>query len=113
MTGETITVIPRVFLGYDERNHEIWGSSEPVSVDNVLIEPGQGQDIADLIRPEGVEIRYTLRFPKAFDGNLRGASVLLPGERLPLKVVGEPRRWPERDCPTRWNLTVGVSASDG
>jgi len=113
LTGETVIVTPRVSAGTDERNHELWTDGEPVMVPNVLVEPGQAQDIADLVRPEGVEVRYTLRFPKAFAGDLRGATVQLPGEPLPMKVVGDPRRWPERDCPTRWNLTVGVAASDG
>lgn len=98
-------------------------------VDGVLVRPaepradGSGDSASDL-RPDGVRVRYSLAFPKGYDGPpLRHALVTLlhpaygmdasetDGWRSALAVSGDPS--PTIPCPTRWDMVVEVGRRDG
>lgn len=98
-------------------------------VDGVLVRPGTASDLergdsASDLRPDGVRVRFTLAFPKGYDGPaLRHARVTLlerrygmdlseeDGWRTALAVSGDPR--PTIPCPTRWDTIVEVGRTDG
>lgn len=82
------------------------------TVENVLVAPGVLADLGE-DRPEGVEVLYTLCFPRTFGGDLEGADVNVRGEWLP--VVGHPDRVEGFDGrrPTEWNMTCQVGGSHG
>lgn len=85
-----------------------WESAEKVG--NVLVAPGAASDL-DETRPNGVEVAYTLYFPKSFEGSLRGCRVKVGGKEF--SVVGDPRRYPERLTPGDWNMQAEVARVDG
>ena len=72
--------------------------------------PGATSDLgAD--RPNGVQVAYTLHFPKTYRGDLRGCSVEVRGEVF--DVVGDPMRTAEAATPGPWNRAVEVARADG
>lgn len=111
MRGETVTVIRRVEVGRDPGNSPIYADEEEPVAD-VLVAPGPRTDLAESARPEGVEVRFTLHFPKTFTGELRGAAISVRGEE-PLRVIGSPRPYTRGNCPTRWHMPVEVGRADG
>ena len=72
--------------------------------------PGSTSDLG-AERPNGVRIAYTLHFPKAYKGDLRGCSVEVRGTRY--DVVGDPQRTTEAATPGPWNMAVEVARADG
>ena len=75
-------------------------------VENVLVVPGQTNDVTDSVRPDGKSVSYTLHFPKGFDRSLRGALVKVRGEEF--RVVGDPKHYTLENTPTKWWLPVEV-----
>ena len=72
--------------------------------------PGSTSDLgAD--RPNGVQVAYTLHFPKTYRGDLRGCSVEVRGETF--SVVGDPMRTAEAATPGPWNMAVEVARAEG
>ena len=72
--------------------------------------PGATSDLgAD--RPNGIQVAYTLHFPKTYRGDLRGCSVEVRGEVF--DVVGDPMRTAEAATPGPWNMAVEVARADG
>jgi hypothetical protein len=111
MVGETVIVETRTDTGArDGMNAVIWNTDE-VPVSDVLVEPGDGADRIESNRPDGVEVLYTLRWPKADAHALEHLRIKVRGEWL--KVIGMPDRYAEPNCPTRWNMTVKVGRVDG
>ena len=115
ISGETVTVWTRGADGEDEFGEpvEAW---TPTVVDNVLVRPLTGADLADALRPDGVRVQYSLAFPKDYDGpDLRHAKVALTargkGWDDALDVSGSPDALDP--CPTRWNMLVEVGRTDG
>lgn len=112
MKGETVIVVRSVEVGRDPANNPITEESES-AVEDVLVAPGPLADAHESNRPKGVEVRYTLHFPKTYDGgDLTGASIKVRGED-PLAVVGSPRTYTTENTPTRWNMPVEVGRVDG
>ena len=72
--------------------------------------PGATSDLG-VDRPNGVQVAYTLHFPKTYRGNLRGCSVEVRGEVF--DVVGDPMRTAEAATPGPWNMAVEVARADG
>lgn len=109
MRGESVTV--RTF---SEAGEDAYGApvKEPQeeTVENVLVAPGARADL-DEKRPEGVEVHYTLYFPKTYGGSLEGAEVCVRGEYL--RVVGHPDRFEASVCPTDWNMVCEVGGTHG
>lgn len=110
MQGETVTVMSRVLDGCDSFNDPVYRHDE-IDVDNVLVAPGAVNDALESTRPDGVEVNYTLYFPKTFDGDLECAKVVVRGEAL--DVIGHPDRFDDSVCPTEWNMVVEVGVLHG
>lgn len=107
--GETVYVLEPT-TETDVLGDPVPGFSEPVEVGNVVVIPGATSDM-DATRPNGVEVAYTLCFPKTFAGDLRGRSVKVRGKVY--GVVGDPQRYAEENTPGPWNLTAEVARADG
>jgi hypothetical protein len=83
------------------------------TVDDVLIVPGP-TELLEASRPEGVQVAYTLHFPKTFSGSLAGCEVELPTPWTGVyRVIGEPGRYMDANTPTRWNMPVEVEKAYG
>jgi hypothetical protein len=116
MTGERVTIIYKgQQTGEDELRADI---EEEISceVDNVLVQPGSGQDNKESVRPDGVEILYTLMFPKLFVYGVsaeifRDATVIVRDQAC--KVVGSPDYFAAENCPTDWAISVDVRRVEG
>lgn len=101
----------------DALGNDVEAYQEPVTVGNVLVQPGTTDDL-DASRPDGVTVAATLHFPKEWSGDLRGARVTLPAPwdwGNPYRVVGVPMRYVAQDCPplVPWDMAVLVEATDG
>lgn len=107
MRGEAVVVETHRTVGSDAYGSPI---AEPSleEVADVLVSPGALADLGE-DRPEGVRIRYTLYFPKGYEGDLEGARVNVRGRWL--YVIGRPDRYLQ--APTRWDMQVDVGDSDG
>ena len=125
---QTVRVWTREMVETDQMGEPVYGWSH-VDVPGVLVRVGAGSDLergdslSDL-RPDGVRVKYTLAFPKDYDGpKLRHARITLldpaygmdadesKGWETALAVSGDPA--PQIPCPTRWNMTVEVGRTDG
>ena len=83
------------------------------TVDNVLVAPGTTSDL-DASRPAGVQVAYSLHFPKSFTGSLEGCEITLPDPWAGrYRVIGAPGRYIDANTPTRWNMPVEVEAAHG
>lgn len=110
MNGETIVISKRTETGRDAFNNPVF-TEEETPVDNVLVAPGAAADVIDAVRLEGVEVNYTLYFPKTFTGDLECEKVKVRGEWL--DVIGHPDRYADEVCPTEWNMVVMVGTTHG
>lgn len=122
MIGEEVAVLTRTQTGADEMGEPTyeWTSER---VDNVLVRPLTGSDLADPLRPDGIRVSYSLAFPKAWTagrapGFLAHRRVALVargmGEADPdaaLRVSGSPDR--TTPCPTAWDTVAEVGRVDG
>lgn len=112
LTGESIILVTRTRQGEDEGGNPVWIDDQPEQVDNVLIAPGDQTNSTSSIRPDGIEVAYTLYFPRSWAfRSLRGATIRV--DRNSYRVIGEPRPYCPTITPTRWNLTVLVRGGDG
>lgn len=109
--GETVVVERETETGRDAGNNPIteW---VPETVTNVLVAPGPRSDVVGQIRPEGVEIRWNLHFPKGYPATLRGARISVRGGS-PLMVVGDPQHYAEELTPGDWSMPVEIGRVDG
>lgn len=108
MRGEVVTIWHSEEVSVDAFNKPVyeWQSE---SVDNVLVAVGTQADKIESNRLDGVEVKYTLYFPKTYTGSLLHAEVEVRSERL--KVIGFPDRW--NNCPTQWNMVCEVGVVNG
>lgn len=112
MHGETVNVTWRVPTGeVDGGNSPIY-ESESESVDDVLVKPGTGSNATDSIRPGGVTVTLTLAFPRIWEyRSLKGALVTVRGHDY--RVIGDPLPVDGGMKPTRWNLLVELTDTEG
>ena len=110
MHGETVVVISRTETGRGPGNTPVWAESE-TTVGNVLVVPGPRADVLESNRPMGVDVAFTLHFPKTVTGSLRGCRVRVRGETF--HVVGDPRAYQDNLTPGEWNRPVEVERRDG
>lgn len=75
-------------------------------IGDVLVIPGALGDLSSMSRIDGSDVRYTLHFPKTFDGDLEGSRVKVRGRWC--LVIGRPDRFTPENTPGRWNLPVQV-----
>lgn len=86
-----------------------------VSVENVLVEPGEHVDEVSIEVPTGTKVAYTLRFPIAYEGQVSNAEVTVRGKECrtigfsdhynPASVFGS---W-----GGEWDMTVLVALVEG
>lgn len=110
MRGETVIVETKSLAGRDSFNAPLY-STEQAEVENVLCAPTVSDDVIDSNRPDGAEVKYTLYFPKTFDGSLEGCRVNVRGQWL--SVIGSPDHFDLKTCPTDWWMVVKVGAIHG
>ena len=122
MLGETVAVLTRRKTGEDEMGEPVyeWDSAR---VENVLVRPLSGSDLADSLRPDGIRVSYSLAFPKAWTagkapGFLAHRRVALVARGMDerdadaaLRVSGSPDR--TVPCPTAWDTIAEVGRTDG
>lgn len=110
--GASVTVHHPAVESYDRLGNPVdtW-TTETVS--DVLIAPGATESL-EASRPEGVQVAFSLHFPKAWTGSLEGCKVELP---VPwggtYRVIGSPQSYMDENTPTRWNRTVEVEVAHG
>jgi len=106
IVGETVVVERRLEVGRDPGNSPIYDLVSEV-VEDVLVAPGPRNDVTDSTRPDGVEVRFTLHFPKGYPETLRGARVSVRGG-APLDVIGDPTHYTEANTPGEWSMPCEV-----
>lgn len=105
---ETVTVVtPNVI--FDDLGEPTDGECATQEVD-VLVCPGSASEL-DATRPNGVEVTYTLHFPKTWTESLRDCSVAVRGETY--RVIGDPKPYTAANTPGEWYLPVEVTRTDG
>ena len=111
LQGEQVVVERVVSPGDDPFGDPLPGQWIPETVDDVLVAPGGRTDL-DASRPEGVEVKWTLHFPKGYPATLRGARVVVRGQE-PAFVVGDPQHYTEGNTPGAWSMPVELTAVRG
>lgn len=111
LKGETVVVEREVSPGFDELGDPLPGVWVPETVENVLVAPGASADL-DASRPDGVEVKWNLHFPKWYPATLRGARVIVRGQE-PFYVVGDPQHWTPENIPGPWSMPVELTATRG
>lgn len=106
---ETVKVKRYVTVGLDPNRAPVTEPEEE-AVSNVLVAPGTLADLGE-DRPEGVEVNYTLYFPKTYTAPLEGCEIFVRGEWIP--VIGHPDSYDAGFCPTSWNRVVSVGRTHG
>lgn len=97
----------------DRFGNYVPGTPTTETVDDVLVSPGATSDL-EASRPEGVQVAYTLHFPKSYTGNLEGCTVTLPEPWAgDYRVIGDPRAYIDDNTPTRWHMPVEVERAHG
>ena len=111
LQGERVVVERVVSPGVDAFGDPLPGQWIPETVDDVLVAPGGRTDL-DATRPEGVEVKWTLHFPKGYPATLRGARVVVRGQE-PAFVVGDPQHYTAENTPGAWSMPVELTAVRG
>lgn len=110
MIGETVIVEDFKPTGKDPYGKPITTVFESVA-SNVLVAPGETDDVIESNRPDGVSVVYTLYFPSTYVGSLEGKRVSVRGEWF--SVIGSPRPYNPETTPTAWNMVAKVVKVNG
>lgn len=110
MVGEDVYVEYKKKEGADSFGALLYSTHEEL-VKNVLVAPGSQRDLVESNRPDGKIVRYTLYFPKTFDGDLKGLRIKVREHYYP--VVGTPDHYSAEDTPGDWWMHVEVEDTDG
>ena len=114
LSGVSVDVLTPV-EGERDRFGNVTATYERETVSDVLVVPGATADL-EAGRPEGVQVAFTLHFPKTFTGTLEGCEIELPSPwnaGNPYKAIGAPAPYMDANTPTRWNRQVEVEAANG
>lgn len=98
----------------DRLGNDAFGEPSRESV-RVLVQEPSSEDM-EAARPFGVELAYTLHFPKTFTASLEGCTVELPepwANDGGYRVVGDPRPLMDANTPGRFDRKVKVVAAHG
>jgi hypothetical protein len=110
--GVSVDVYTPTANGTDRFGNAIYTSAK-TTVDNVLVVPGATSEL-DVSRPEGVQVAYTLHFPKTFSASLEGCVIELPAPWTgTYSVIGCPTPYIEVNTPTPWYMPVEIEAAHG
>ena len=113
--GVTVTVKVPTYGNPDRFGNPVksFDPEDCLDVDDVLVVPGQTADL-EASRPEGVQVAYSLHFPKSFTGDLEGCEVVLPEPWAgTYAVIGAPGPYIDADTPTHWHMPVEVEVAHG
>ena len=111
IVGETVGVLSKQKVGVDALNSPIFDWVSEGDVEDVLVAPGSTSDVEGSIRPDGVEVVFTLHWTKADVRSLKGKRVKVRGESF--AVIGDPQPFTDANTPGVWNRPVQVSEVDG
>lgn len=109
-----VEVIRRHIDGYTSHGNPTYVETYE-TVHNVLVNNPSTSDIINKpTNMQGSKIAYTLAFPKTWNKPLKGCFVRIPriGNDRQFKVIGDPAPVPSDHCPTEWNYTVHIEASN-
>ena len=109
--GEQIEVWQYVESGVDSFNSPIKSWVIESIVENVLVDPGNAEDLNGALRRDGDENRITLYFPKKYTSSLRGRRVKVRG--LEYVVEGDPIAYQVENTPTDWNRKATAVKVEG
>lgn len=110
--GTTVTLVRKSISGYDRFGNAEYAEMEE-TVNNVLVAPGATNDL-EASRPEGVDVAYSLHFPKTYTGDLEGCKVTLPAPwEGTYRVIGKPGQYMDINTPTQWHMPVEVEVAHG
>lgn len=114
ITGETVTLRLRQITGVDEFGDDVYVMTEPITVNNVLVNPST--TTYDRIidgHPEAIECDLVLYWPREFTADMRKAQVTVRG--IDYVVIGSPTRYTDANLPygCEWNLVTKVVRYDG
>ena len=113
MEGVTVEVWSKTAQATKDRFGNAVYTSSKTEVSDVLVSPGATSEM-DASRPEGVEVAYTLHFPKTFTGSLEGCDIVLPAPWAgTYRVIGDPKPYIDANTPTRWHIPCEVEAAHG
>lgn len=111
--GVSVDVMRPVAGVRDRFGNATVGSVSTETVSNVLVSPGSTLDL-EASRPEGVEVAYTLHFPRWYVDSLKGCSVELPEPWAGVyRVIGDPKPYIDANTPTPWHMPVEVERANG
>lgn len=108
MITESVTVITRQDTGEVDALGEPIYSTQTEVVDGVLLRYRTADEREDL-RDDGIRLTVRMEFPKTYQGNLRGATVIVRGDEL--LVAGDPRHVIQSLLP--WDMHVDAGVKDG
>lgn len=110
--GETVTVrIPTETGEIDPSGRRLTAYTDE-QVDDVLVEPADWSNATDGTRPDGIQATTTFHFPRTWKRKrLKGAQLVASGRTY--DVIGDPAPVDGGLTPTRWNLSVKATATEG
>lgn len=109
--GETIEVWQYVESGVDSFNNPVKSWAIESIVENVLVDPGNAEDLSGALRQDGDENHITLYFPKKYTSSLRGHRVKVRG--LEYAIEGDPIAYQVENTPTDWNRKTTATRVEG
>ena len=109
--GEQIEVWQYVESGVDSFNNPVKSWVLESVVENVLVDPGNAEDLSGALRRDGDENRITLYFPKKYTPSLRGRRVKVRG--LEYVVEGDPIAYTSANTPGMWNRPATATRVEG
>lgn len=104
--GETVILWVPQTSEEDPFGHTVEGDLTPVTVENVLITPGESADVIDTTNLSGKHIAYTLHIPKGDTHDWTGRKVTVRGEDY--RTVGKARYYTSENVPLSWNGEIMV-----
>lgn len=119
IVGEQVTVSFRSVVGTDSFGDDVFEYTEPVVVENVLVNPFYSMQTGFTVvnleegHPQQSDVFLMLYWPKDFDHDMRGAHVVVRG--IQFEVIGDPYRYTDANIPVNcdWNLVTKVVRYDG
>lgn len=108
--GIPIILYSKTQTGTDGFNRPIY-SEEPVTVENVIVEPMTDTEILETFNLTGRRATYRLCLPKGDAHDWIDKTVEFFGHRW--RTIGEPLEWIEDMVPLSWNKKVRVERING
>lgn len=108
MRGSRVNVLHPTYIHDPAGDETVEWDSESVS--DVLVSPGDTDDLSESDRLHETRAVLKLAFPKGYESDLRGCRVEYEG--VTYAIEGDPRPL-RKNCPTRWWMTAQAVMIDG